>query len=105
MPRLHGLGKFIPHLESQIRFAKVDAAIMSAARRLKAKRGSAIAALGKTEAEIRFSRLESEWRTAKADLDRAKTELKEVEKTVEFYNDRIPATRDEMEREGCELMP
>jgi predicted nucleic acid-binding Zn-ribbon protein len=102
---INRLEKLIPDLESQIRFASVEATIMGAARRLKPKRGATIAVLGKTEAAIRLSRLESELRNAKPDLDRAKSELKEVEKMVDLYVGRIPATRIEMEREGCELIP
>jgi seryl-tRNA synthetase len=99
------LEKLIPDLESQIRFASVEAAIMGTARKLSKRRGAAISVLGKTEAAIRLSRLQSELRNAKPDLGRAKSELNKVERKIEFYVQTIPNVINEMQREGCELIP
>ena len=95
------LEKQIPDLENQIRIANEGATIMGTARKLGKRLGPLIAVLGKTEAAIKVPRLESEVRFAKAEHDRAKTELEQVENKIGGYEFGITLTTEQMEREGC----
>jgi len=97
------LEKLISDIENQIRIAEQEATIMGAARKLGKRLGPLVAVLGKTEAAIRLSRLKSDKLYAKADLDRAKTELMDAEEKVDEYIYGINLTSGEMQREGCKL--
>ena len=102
---VYRLEQLVSGLERDILLAEAAAIALGATVRANRVVGGIAAVAGKTDAAMRVSRMQSELRNARRNLDLAKAGLKELERELVFYVQTIPIVRGQMEREGCELIP
>lgn len=94
----------IQMLESELQSARLSSRLTGAAGGLFGGIGGAVVSgLGATEAAIRISRLESDIRVEKYNLERAKGSLEDLEKEIGEHQSAINTSQAEMQREGCDI--
>ena len=93
----------IENLDNELQSAQLSSRITGTAGRLFGGVGGAVVnSFGVTESAIRVSRLESEIRVEKYNLERATSALEGLETDLGNYQESINRSQDEMMRRGCD---
>ena len=93
----------IENLDNELQSAQLSSRITGTAGRLFGGVGGAIVnGLGATEAAIKVSRLESEIRVERYNLERTRGSLKELEQESENYQESISRSQTEMRQRNCD---